>query len=100
MINCRFPERKTMSRQMVELIRHYTNLHGVLSAVSGSNAISGYPEFGNRFLEEFQDRLYQGTDHAKLPFVPYFRNLKEKYFISDEAHDNIIWKNATRMRLE
>ena len=39
-----------------------TNLCGDLSAGSGYNAISRDPEFGAAFLEEFQDRLYYGTD--------------------------------------
>ena len=66
----------------------------------GSIAISLDPEFGNRFLEEFQDRLYWGTDHAKLPFVSYFRKLKEQHLISDAAYEKITWKNASRLLLE
>ena len=85
--------------RLVELMRKYPNLHGDLSAGSGFNAISRDPEFGNRFLEEFQDRLYWGTDHAKLPFVPYFRNLKEKHLISAAAYEKITWKNAARLLL-
>ena len=86
--------------RLVELMRKYPNLNGDLSAGSGFNAISRDPEFGYRFLEEFQDRLYYGTDHAKLPFVTYFRNLKEQHLISEEAYEKITWKNASRLLLE
>jgi uncharacterized protein len=85
--------------RLVELMRKYPNLCGDLSAGSGFNAISRDPEFGYKFLEEFQDRLYWGTDHAKLPFVAYFRNLKEKHLISDAAYEKIIRKNATKLLL-
>jgi len=49
-------------RRVVELMRKYPNLCGDLSACSGCNAIMRDPEFGYAFLEEFQDRLYYGTD--------------------------------------
>lgn len=48
--------------RVVELMRKYPNLCGDLSASSGYNAVSRDPEFGYAFLEEFQDRLYYGTD--------------------------------------
>jgi uncharacterized protein len=86
--------------RLVELMRNYPNLHGDLSAGSGFNAISRDPEFGYRFLEDFQDRLYYGTDHAKLPFVEYFRKLKAQHLISDTAYEKIIYKNASRLLLE
>jgi len=47
---------------VVELMRKYPNMCGDLSAGSGFNAVSRDPEFGYAFLEEFQDRLYYGTD--------------------------------------
>ena len=87
--------------RVVELMREYPGLHGDLSAGSGFNAISRDPEFGYRFLEEFQDRLYFATDIAnvpqELPIVPYFAELKEKELISPEAHEKITWKNAARL---
>ncbi len=45
-----------------ELMRKYKNLSGDMSAGSGANAIMRDPEFSYVFLEEFQDRLYFGTD--------------------------------------
>ncbi len=83
--------------RLVELFRNYPNLHGDLSAGSGFNAISRDPEFGYKFLEEFQDRLYYGTDHATLPFVEYFKNLKAKKLISDAAYEKITFRNAQKL---
>lgn len=48
--------------RLVELMRKYPNLNGDMSAGSGFNAFSRDPEFGYAFIEEFQDRLYYGTD--------------------------------------
>ena len=87
--------------RVVQLMRRYPNLHGDLSAGSGYNAISRDPEFGYRFLEEFQDRLYWGTDidvvPIDLPIVPYFRKLKEQRLISEQAYEKITWRNAGRL---
>ena len=85
--------------RLVELFRKYPNMHGDLSAGSGFNAISRDPEFGYKFLEEFQDRLYYGTDHAKVPFVEYFKNLKAKRLISEAAYEKITYGNAAKLLL-
>ena len=45
-----------------ELMRRYPNLSADLSAGSGYNALVRDPEHAYRFLEEFQDRLFYGTD--------------------------------------
>ncbi len=87
--------------RVVELMRAHPNLHGDLSAGSGFNAISRDPEFGYGFMEEFQDRLYFGTDIANvpqdLPIVPYFRRLNDERLISGAAYEKIAWKNAARL---
>lgn len=44
------------------LMRLYPNLMGDLSDANGCNAIARDPVYGPRFLTEFQDRLYFGTD--------------------------------------
>ena len=87
--------------RVVELMREYPNLCGDLSAGSGLNAIQRDPEFGYQFMEEFQDRLFFGTDICNVPqetpAVPYFRELREKLLISDEAFEKITWRNADRL---
>lgn len=58
-----YPKGKIVKEgRIVELMKKYPNLHGDLSAGSGYNAVTRDPEFGYDFLEEFQDRLYFGTD--------------------------------------
>ena len=91
----------TKEGRVVELMRAYANLHGDISAGSGYNAISRDPEFGYKFMEEFQDRLYWGTDIAnapqELPIVPYFQHLRQQRLISEEAYEKITWQNACRL---
>lgn len=97
----RYPKGPVTPGRLVELMRRYPNLHGDLSAGSGFNAISRDPEFGYGFMEEFQDRLYWGTDTAndpqKMPIVDYFRKLKAEKLMSNEAYEKITWKNADRL---
>ena len=87
---------------MVELMRSYDNLWGDLSAGSGLTAITRDPEFGYRFLEEFQDRLLFGTDicepgdlYAKI--VRAFREAVDGGHISRGAYDKITHENAVRL---
>ncbi len=74
---------------------------GDLSAGSGHNAVSRDPAFGHRFLEEFQDRLFFGTDICaptnQTPLVEFLRDAVEGGHISREAYEKIGWKNAERL---
>jgi predicted TIM-barrel fold metal-dependent hydrolase len=91
--------------RVVELMRKYPNLHGDLSAGSGHNAITRDPEFGYAFLEEFQDRLYFGTDFTdpgqiEHPFAKLSSWLDEAYEqgnISFEVYEKVSRKNALRL---
>lgn len=93
-----YPKGPVKPGRLVELFRTYPNLLGDLSAGSGFGAISRDPEFGYRFMEEFQDRLFFGTDIAndpqELPIVGYFAKLKAEQLISNEAYEKITWRNA------
>ena len=97
----KYPTGPVTPGSLVRLMRDYPNLHGDLSAGSGFNAISRDEKFGDRFLEEFQDRLYFGTDIAyipqELPQVAYFETLRAQARISAEAIEKICWKNARRL---
>ena len=100
-----YPTGPVRPGRVVDLMREYPNLHGDLSANSGYNAISRDPDFGGEFLEEFQDRLYFGTDIAnfpqELPIVGHFAELKRSGVISRSAYEKIRWRNAARLlRLE
>ena len=96
-----YPKGPVVEGRVVQLMREHPNLHGDLSAGSGYNAISRDPEFGYRFMEEFQDRLYFGTDIANvpqdLPIVEYFTRLRDERLISPEALQKISWKNAAQL---
>ncbi len=96
-----YPKGKVTPGRVVELMRQCPNLHGDLSAGSGFNAITRDPEFGYRFIEEFQDRLYFGTDMAnvpqKLPIVDYFKKLEDDQLICAAALEKVSWLNASRL---
>lgn len=84
-----------------ELLRKYPNLYGDLSAESGFNAISRDPEYGYKFLEEFQDKLLFGTDichvNQKVPIVPYLKDALTKRRISEGAYRKITEENARKL---
>jgi predicted TIM-barrel fold metal-dependent hydrolase len=83
------------------LMRKYPNLHGDLSAGSGFNAVSRDVDFGCRFLEEFQDRLYFGTDicapDTRTPLVDFLKDLRDKEKISEKCFEKISRGNAVKL---
>ncbi len=87
--------------RVLDLLREYPNLYGDLSAGSGYNAISRDPEFGIKFLEEFQDRLMFGTDldapNQDVPQLRYLHGLKNEGKLSGRIYDKIMYKNAARI---
>ncbi len=56
------------------LMRKYPNLYGDLSAGSGCNALARDRKYAAKFLAEFQDRLFFGTDVCQ-PSMPTMRPL-------------------------
>lgn len=86
------------------LMRKYPNLHGDLSARSGYNAISRDPDFGCRFLEEFQDRLYFGTDitapDTPTPLVDFLIKMRDLGRISQRCFEKVTRLNAIKLLLE
>jgi predicted TIM-barrel fold metal-dependent hydrolase len=90
--------------RVVELMREHPNLHGDLSANSGFNAVSRDEEFGARFLEEFQDRLYFGTDmtspsgqQSRLELADYLERLRAEDKISAACFEKVAHGNAERL---
>jgi len=83
------------------LLKQYANLFGDLSAGSGFNAISRDPEFGYRFLEEWQDKLLFGTDichvNQEVPIVPYLKKALAEGKISQTCYSKITRLNAERL---
>ncbi|MFP4056407.1 MAG: amidohydrolase family protein [Candidatus Brocadiia bacterium] len=71
-----YPKRPVTPGGMVEQIfEEYENIYGDLSAFSAYNALVRDPDFGPRFLEQWQDRLLFGTDYLapgqKCPIIEY-----------------------------
>ncbi|MCM8817548.1 MAG: amidohydrolase family protein [Candidatus Omnitrophica bacterium] len=84
-----------------KLFRRYKNLLGDLSAYSGFNAISRDPVYGIDFLNEFQDRLFFGTDicapDTPVWLVDYLKNLVEEGKISQTVFNKIAFENAKKL---
>lgn len=82
------------------LLRTYPNLYADISAWSGYNALTRDETYGIRFLNEFQDRLFFGTDvvfgdsKGRMPHLSYLRQLLTDGKISQEAFDKITFRNA------
>jgi len=86
----------------IRVVAHYPDPVGDVTGVARRVfAIHRDPEFGYAFMEEFQDRLYWGTDIAQagqeLPIVDYFGKLRTEKLISGEAYEKITWRNADRL---
>ena len=85
------------------LLRQYPNLYGDISAGSGYNALTRDPDYGLRFLHEFQDRLIFGTDvcfggaAGRMPHLGYLRGLLAEGKISQRLFDKITWENGMRL---
>ena len=102
-----YPTGPVTEGRVVELMRNYKNLHADISAGSGSNAIMRDPEFGYKFLEEFSDRLYYGTDICTCdaerairdfkPMVEFLDNGLENGKLSADAHYKICRGNAEKL---
>lgn len=96
-----YPAGPVTEGRVVQLMRTYPNLHGDLSAGSGHNAVSRDEAFGVRFLEEFQDRLYFGTDichpDTPTPLVDYLLHLRDTRKISEDVFCKVARENAVRL---
>ena len=84
-----------------KLLRRYENLHGDLSDCTAYNALARDPDYGPRFLSEFEDRLYFGTDMVyKDMFVGLDELLiswREQGKISETTFRKIAYDNAAKL---
>ncbi|MEN6645426.1 MAG: amidohydrolase family protein [Armatimonadia bacterium] len=97
-----YPSGPVQEGRVVELMRRYDNLWGDMSAGSGLNAITRDPEFGYRFLEEFQDRLLFGTDVCAPGelygnIVRTFGTMASEGNISQTVYDKVTHGNVVRL---
>ncbi|NLT42365.1 MAG: amidohydrolase family protein [Anaerolineae bacterium] len=86
-----------------KLMRRCPNLYGDLSAGSGHNAITRDPEYGIRFINEFQDRLLFATDvcfgglDSRMPHLNTLRGWLSEGKISQTVFDKVTHKNGLRL---
>lgn len=100
-----YPKGPVKPGRVVELMRKYPNLCGDLSARSGYNAVTRDPDFGYAFIEEFQDRLYYGTDicdprnitNPMLKLSSWLDEAAEKGKISETAYRKVSYENALEL---
>ncbi len=83
------------------LMRRYENLLGDLSAGSGHNALARDMDYAANFLNEFQDRLFFGTDicapDTPTPLVDLLLRLRDEKKISAEVFEKIARVNAEKL---
>jgi len=84
-----------------KLMRQYPNLHGDLSAGSGYNALARDRIYAAKFLDEFQDRLFFGTDICAptlpRPLDEFLLGLRDDGLISRETFQKVAKENAERL---
>lgn len=84
-----------------KLMRKYKNLMGDLSDGSPTIALKRNPEYGAKFLTEFQDRLFFGTDRCCLGVYPDIITLliewRDQGKISQTVFNKIAKENAIKL---
>ncbi len=83
-----------------KLMRKYPNLYGDLSDFTPIHMLSRDKEFSAKFMAEFQDRLFFGTDitSPKMPvtIIPFLYEMLEGGYITQEIFEKIAYKNAEK----
>jgi predicted TIM-barrel fold metal-dependent hydrolase len=84
-----------------KLLRKYPNLQGDLSDLTAHNAIARDPEYGPRFLSEFEDRLYFGTDMTapdmQVDLDELLLSWRQQGKISETTFRKIAYDNAAKL---
>lgn len=96
-----YPKGPIRREGMVQkLLRDFPNMYADISAHSGYNALTRDPEYGVRFLNEFQNKLLFGTDvcfadeEGRMPHLRYLKERVANGDISQEVYDKITYRNA------
>ncbi|MCC6444342.1 MAG: amidohydrolase family protein [Armatimonadetes bacterium] len=86
---------------MPKLLRRYPNLYGDLSDPSPYHALSRDPDYGPKFMEEFQDRLLFGTDicffEMEFPMVNLLLDWRASGKISETVFQKVARENAINL---
>lgn len=84
-----------------KLFRRYPNLYGDLADYTACNALARDPEYGPKFLEEFQDRLFFGTDICfptmPVPLIDLLTDWRDTQKISEAVFNKIARENAIKL---
>lgn len=101
----RIPDGEFEEGVVPTLLRRYENLQCDLSDGTPIANLSRDREYCVKFLNEFQDRLYFGTDACNVNsdlsrFILFFKNLRDEKKISEEVYDKIMFKNAEKLFAE
>lgn len=98
----RLPEGPIKEEGVVpKLLRRYPNLYGDLSDASPHNALARDPDYGPKFLTEFQDRLLFGTDlcspQQALPMIDLLIDWRDSGKITEEVFNKVARENAIKL---
>ncbi len=84
-----------------KLFRRYSNLYGDLSDLNPWNALARDPEYGPKFLTEFQDRLLFGTDicffDMPFPMVDLLLEWRDTKRITERVFNKVARENAVNL---
>jgi predicted TIM-barrel fold metal-dependent hydrolase len=84
-----------------KLFRRYPNLYGDLSDFTAYNAFARDPDYGPKFLTEFQDRLFYGTDMCAfdmpIPLGDLLCDWRAKGKISEAVFQKVARENAIKL---
>ena len=85
----------------VKLLRKYSNLYGDLSDCTAYNALARDDQFGPRFLSEFEDKLFFGTDmvgpNMYVGLDELLIHWKQTGKISETTFRKIAYDNAAKL---
>ncbi len=83
-----------------KLFRKFPNLYGDLSDFTPVHMLRRDPKFGAKFLTEFQDRMFFGTDitspEMEVTIIPLLNDWLAEGLITKEVYDKISYKNAEK----
>jgi len=96
-----YPAGKVTEGRIAKLMRKYSNLCCDMSAGSGYNAFARDEEYALAFMEEFQDRLYFGTDICsplnEMPLSRWLDGLVESGKLNQTVYEKICRRNAEKL---
>ncbi|MEE1043267.1 MAG: amidohydrolase family protein, partial [Clostridia bacterium] len=98
-----YPTGKVREGRIAKLMREYGNLYCDLSARSGANAMMRDREYATRFLNEFADRIFYGTDLCRrgqrfpADFSAFLDGLVDDGLLSVEKYAKIVRNNAAKL---